>query len=82
MTRGGARPGSGRPRGDREASAFGYRFRARDAQRADKGGIPRSDLIDCGLDLLAALEDHATLATLRRIASALAAECERREGDK
>ncbi len=57
-------------------------FRESDAARAAERGHPIAARVRCGLDLLAAIEDGATLATLRRIASALAAECERREGDK
>mgnify|MGYP000620788178 CR=1 FL=1 len=68
--KGGKRPGAGRPRGDRQATAVGYRPRARDIVRADMRGLTISQLIDEALDATALAEDHdpnaAPLATIHR----------------
>ena len=58
MARGGKRQGAGRPRGDRQATAYGYRPLARDIVRADLRGIDLGALIDEALDVTNVLEDH------------------------
>ena len=70
MSRGGLRPGAGRPRGDRDPAGVNYRARARDMVRAGERGVTVAALCDEGLDALAAAEEAAPgvppLATILR----------------